>query len=89
MYTLEDRLLLKQLLLEGYQVKEITNMTRISRATIYNELKRGLTSSEYVNRRYIKYEPARAIEHDIKNRFGEEELNYYLQWIKGDVEDGN
>lgn len=82
MWTLEKRKMLKAILAEGYQIKDIAAIMNISKMTLYAELKKGLTPSEYLDRRYVLYEPARAIEEDIKLRVGVLELKYYIDWVE-------
>ena len=39
---------------------------------LYTEIKKGLTAEEYKNRRYVKYNPIRAIIADIEKTVGKD-----------------
>lgn len=70
-WTKEKRSTLEFLLKEGYMVPKIAGMIEISAPSIYNELKRTLTETEYKQRQYVKYSADAAIEMEIKRIKGE------------------
>ena len=73
-FTLEKRQELEFLLQEGCRVREISKKFGICTATLYTELKKGMTEEDYEKGRYIKYSVGRAIKKDVEQHLGEEEL---------------
>lgn len=73
-FTLENRRRLEFLLKEGFSVTDICNQFGITRASIYTELKKGLSEEEYKRKQYIKYTPIEAIESEIKTYIGKDAL---------------
>ena len=67
---------LKFVLSEGLLPTHIVKDFNISRPTLLKELKRGLTEDEYIEKRYIKYLPVRALKEEINEVFGEDVLSY-------------
>jgi len=70
-WTKEKRSTLEFLLKEGYMVPKIATMIEVSAPSIYNELKRCLSETEYKQRQYVKYSADAAIEIEIKKIKGE------------------
>jgi len=64
-WTQEDRNVLECLVREGYPISKIVEHLDASRATIYNELRRGLTEEEYKNHQYVKYSAEKSIENSL------------------------
>jgi len=73
---------LKKLLLQGYKIIEIEKILNVSRHPLKDELKRGLTDSDYTNQRYIKYDPYMAMDTVVKNAVGEEEFKLLMDYWK-------
>ncbi len=73
-FILENREKLQWLLGEGYSLQIIYNKLGISKTALYTELAKGLTEEEYVNKQYIKYNAAKAIENEIVKLMGEDSL---------------
>ena len=70
-WDMQKRKNLESLLKEGYKVPVIARMLELSSATVYNEIKRGLSKEEYESGRYIKYTAERVIENEIAKLKGE------------------
>lgn len=75
-WTIQMREQLKFVLSEGLLPTHIVKDFNISRPTLLKELKRGLTEDEYIEKRYIKYLPVRALKEEINEVFGEDVLSY-------------
>lgn len=75
-WTIQMREQLKFVLSEGLLSTHIVKDFNISRPTLLKELKRGLTEDEYIEKRYIKYLPVRALKEEINEVFGEDVLSY-------------
>ena len=71
-FTLDNRNKLQFLLSDGFSLTVIQNTLNITRSVLYTEIKRGLTAEEYKNRRYVKYNPIRAIIADIEIAVGKD-----------------
>ena len=71
-FTLDNRNKLQFLLSDGFSLTVIQNTLNITRSVLYTEIKKGLTAEEYKNRRYVKYNPIRAIIADIKIAVGKD-----------------
>ena len=75
-WTIQMREQLKFVLSEGLLPTHIVKDFNISRPTLLKELKRELTEDEYIEKRYIKYLPVRALKEEINEVFGEDVLSY-------------
>mgnify|MGYP000494500325 FL=1 len=75
-WTIQMREQLKFVLSEGLLPTHIVKDFNISRPTLLKELKRGLTEDEYMEKRYIKYLPVRALKEEINEVFGEDVFSY-------------
>jgi hypothetical protein len=71
-FTLDNRNKLQFLLSDGFSLTVIQNTLNITRSVLYTEIKKGLTAEEYKNRRYVKYNPIRAIIADIEKAVGKD-----------------
>ena len=71
-FTLDNRNKLQFLLSDGFSLTVIQNTLNITRNVLYTEIKKGLTAEEYKNRRYVKYNPIRAIIADIEKAVGKD-----------------
>jgi predicted DNA-binding protein YlxM (UPF0122 family) len=71
-FTLDNRNKLQFLLSDGFSLTVIQNTLNITRSVLYTEIKKGLTAEEYKNRRYVKYNPIRAIIADIEIAVGKD-----------------
>ena len=71
-FTLDNRNKLQFLLSDGFSLTVIQNTLNITRRVLYTEIKKGLTAEEYKNRRYVKYNPIRAIIADIEKAVGKD-----------------
>jgi hypothetical protein len=71
-FTLDNRNKLQFLLSDGFSLTVIQNTLNITRSVLYTEIKKGLTAEEYKNRRYVKYNPIRAIIADIEKTVGKD-----------------
>ena len=71
-FTLDNRNKLQFLLSDGFSLTVIQNTLNITRSVLYTEIKKGLTAEEYRNRRYVKYNPIRAIIADIEIAVGKD-----------------
>ena len=71
-FTLDNRNKLQFLLSDGFSLTVIQNTLNITRSVLYTEIKKGLTAEEYKNRRYVKYNPIRAIIADIEKVVGKD-----------------
>lgn len=71
-FTLDNRNKLQFLLSDGFSLTVIQNTLNITRSVLYTEIKKGLTAEEYKNRRYVKYNPIRAIITDIEIAVGKD-----------------
>ena len=71
-FNLDNRNKLQFLLSDGFSLTVIQNTLNITRSVLYTEIKKGLTAEEYKNRRYVKYNPIRAIIADIEKAVGKD-----------------
>lgn len=74
-FDLENRKKLEFLLSDGFSLTIIQKKLDVTRSMLYTEIKKGLTAEEYKYRRYVKYNPIRAIIADIEKAVGEESWN--------------
>ena len=72
-FDLDNRKKLEFLLSDGFSLTIIQKKLDVTRSILYTELMRGLT--EYKYRRYVKYNPIRAIIADIEIAVGKDSWN--------------
>lgn len=80
-FTLDNRNKLQFLLSDGFSLTVIQNTLNITRSVLYTEIKKGLTAEEYKNRRYVKYNPIRAIIDDIEKAVGKDSWDIVKETI--------
>lgn len=64
-WTLDDRKMLESLLKQGFKISKISEVLGIGTASIYNEIRRGVSADEYNQHRYIKYTAKASIDNQI------------------------
>lgn len=74
---------LKFLLLEGYQLGEISQAMHLSIPTIKLELMRGLSEEEGRLGRYVKYNPDLSLRNYVIELIGEEGLAALMRYENG------
>ena len=78
-WTLETRKMLKELTMEGYTKQEIQEITGWTYFYLTNELKRGLSISEYKSKKYLKYDINRAMLKEFEENFDEEDTRLIVK----------
>ena len=74
-FDLDNRKKLEFLLSDGFSLTIIQKKLDVTRSMLYTEIKKGLTAEEYKYRRYVKYNPIRAIIADIEIAVGKDSWN--------------
>lgn len=74
-FDLDNRKKLEFLLSDGFSLTIIQKKLDVTRSMLYTEIKKGLTAEEYKYRRYVKYNPIRAIIADIEIAIGKDSWN--------------
>ncbi|MDY2995295.1 MAG: hypothetical protein SOR78_06010 [Baileyella intestinalis] len=91
-WTWEKRQALRYLIgEEGFTPKIAAKELLVSDQTVYKELRKGTTADEYLDKRYAKYSPEKALLADALEAFGEEQLavivETYHEYFSDDKED--
>lgn len=76
------RLKLEQYLKQGYTISYITNKFHLTRPTVLEEVKRGLTDEEYDERRYNQYRAYRAHLMELFEDVPQEDINDVLKQLQ-------
>lgn len=71
-WSMENRNKLKFLLDEGFTVTKVAELMEMSYVTVLGEVKRGLEPNEYDEKRWVKYEPKKAVLYELNEQYGEE-----------------
>ncbi len=79
----EQRKNLIFLLMSGYKLSELPDLMSKSYPSIKKELKRGLSHQDYVEQRYIRYNPMFALENLVKDLIGEEDFKELMEYENG------
>lgn len=91
-WTWEKRQALRYLIgEEGFTPKIAAKELLVSDQTVYKELRKGTTADEYLDKRYAKYCPEKALLADALEAFGEDQLavivETYHEYFSEDKED--
>lgn len=66
--------------MDGYKLRELTELLSKSYPSIKSELKKGLSIQDYEEQRYIRYDPMLALENLVKDLIGESDFNELLEY---------
>lgn len=67
---------------EGITPKRAAEELCVSDTTVYTELKRGMDAEEYLEKRYLKYNPELALYKEAVETYGIEELSIIFDMYK-------
>ena len=65
-WNMNLRMGLEKMLKEGFPISHISQELGITKATIYEEVKKGVTEQEYRNRQYSKYLAKKSIDYQAE-----------------------
>lgn len=81
-FTYEDRKELQRVLLKGYNLKRLAQITGTTNHFITKEVILGTTKENYKNRLYGTYEPERVIYNILKKEVEDIEIDAFVEWYK-------
>lgn len=80
-FNLEKRQIFSEVVKQGYKVDDIAFQIGMTSMSVRNELKKGLSQSDYIDRRYIQYDIGKAIEQEIISKIGDDGYEFFKDWL--------